>query len=613
MAGEVPQPNKTLKYHVQAERLLSDRMSLLGRDVSHLTEMIEELATTDPESIASPSSPLAYRSAIQGTPRASRFVSDGLYVTPHKEADDPNWPTREVSYASTPSYGDRAGPPRYPGGTSPRKSAARIVSGKIDDHIYTRGYLEGACSDITISAFGKPYMMHRIILDRSPFFSMMFSGPWKDSDSKSMELKFDDKNITCAAFEFALARIYGRFNTLDGMDCLSLLATAAYLDLEELQEQCTNWQLRVLNSATIAKVVKFVHGPSTYGISSERLREACRALLLRDGFEMTPAEWEGIPIDLVAEIVADDAFFCPSELDRYHFIAKLLRSRQDCPDDVNTLEQVLLHDVHYMHMSWTELNEIEEEGLLDRTILRDAWWNQTKLKEQIESKQEPILGITSDVETEYPVPADDTCYIGDPLLTPPSTTMPAGTTMYSMYPPFRFSAEFDRVNDLKEDTRVYSHTVFYAGSYWNIYIHNKVRARKSRQLGVYLHRVEIKGQSTSAHPELSSSPTHNGLSSSPPIKDAQGNPLATVLDAKRSYVDPRSTISTYFKIYCPSRKNTSKIGVTEFRSGPDEFHKSQSWGWKSRGLCAYDERESVESIDGGEIGGLKFMVVLGVV
>jgi hypothetical protein len=54
------------------------------------------------------------------------------------------------------------------------------------------------------------------------------------------------------------------------------------------------------------------------------------------------------------------------------------------------------------------------------------------------------------------------------------------------YEPFRFSVEFWGVESLKEKTRLYSHTIFYAGSCYNVYIQT-VR-KKGLQLGVYLHR-----------------------------------------------------------------------------------------------------------------------------
>lgn len=68
------------------------------------------------------------------------------------------------------------------------------------------------------------------------------------------------------------------------------------------------------------------------------------------------------------------------------------------------------------------------------------------------------------------------------------TSRPKGVS-YTHFPPFRFAAEFPNPRLLKEKKRVYSRTIFYAGSLWNIYI-QKVRSAKNPQLGVYLHRAK---------------------------------------------------------------------------------------------------------------------------
>jgi hypothetical protein len=69
---------------------------------------------------------------------------------------------------------------------------------------------------------------------------------------------------------------------------------------------------------------------------------------------------------------------------------------------------------------------------------------------------------------------------------------------YTEFPPFRFSAEFPAPRNLKEKKRVYSRTVSYAGSIWNIYI-QKVRTAKNVQLGVYLHRAKERDTEEQAH------------------------------------------------------------------------------------------------------------------
>ncbi|KAG5634906.1 hypothetical protein H0H81_000366 [Sphagnurus paluster] len=64
---------------------------------------------------------------------------------------------------------------------------------------------------------------------------------------------------------------------------------------------------------------------------------------------------------------------------------------------------------------------------------------------------------------------------------------PTGKSQWSSYPPYRFAVEFWDLESLKEKSRLYSHTVWYAGSLFNIYV-QVVRKKGQVQLGIYLHR-----------------------------------------------------------------------------------------------------------------------------
>ncbi|KZV95597.1 hypothetical protein EXIGLDRAFT_672006, partial [Exidia glandulosa HHB12029] len=61
---------------------------------------------------------------------------------------------------------------------------------------------------------------------------------------------------------------------------------------------------------------------------------------------------------------------------------------------------------------------------------------------------------------------------------------PSGKARWSPYPPFRFGVEFWNVVDL--DQKIFSHTIWYAGSLFNVYA--QLVRKKGVQLGVYLHR-----------------------------------------------------------------------------------------------------------------------------
>ncbi|KDQ54916.1 hypothetical protein JAAARDRAFT_38030 [Jaapia argillacea MUCL 33604] len=234
-----------------------------------------------------------------------------------------------------------------------------------------------------------------------------------------------------------------------------------------------------------------------------------------------------------------------------------------------------------------------------------------------------------------------------------------GKTRWSPYPPFRFGVEFWDVDWLKEKSRLHSHTVWYAGSLFNVYV-QVVRKKGSAgtpavQLGVYLHRqssvdpvppasapsplitmrerervlsnasaapVRESSSATSVHsvggisirtPNSRSStpvsspshPTSQSPYGTASLSSSPGTTLPSTLHTlpatsspimpPQPYRDPRASISAYFTISCPSATGAS---LTQFTSAPDVFSISQSWGWKSSSL----RTEEYLEVGGGEEG-----------
>ena len=202
------------------------------------------------------------------------------------------------------------------------------------------------------------------------------------------------------------------------------------------------------------------------------------------------------------------------------------------------------------------------------------------------------------------------------------TADPTGKMQWSPYPPFRFAVEFWDVDSLKEKSRLHSHTVWYAGSLFNVYV--QVVRKKGVQLGVYLHRQSsidpIPGSSTPRMPfsradrtptrgpslhikSSASTPSiHYSPSFRPPSRsttpvsspvaihtshispDISGDSVPAIappVTPPQPYRDPRSSISAHFTISCASATGSA---LTRFTSAPDVFSISQSWGWKSSSL-----------------------------
>ncbi|EJF58475.1 hypothetical protein DICSQDRAFT_172988 [Dichomitus squalens LYAD-421 SS1] len=97
---------------------------------------------------------------------------------------------------------------------------------------------------------------------------------------------------------------------------------------------------------------------------------------------------------------------------------------------------------------------------------------------------------------------------------------------WTAHPPFRFAVEFWDVDALKEKSRLHSHTVWYAGSLYNVYV--QVVRKKGVQLGIYLHR-----QSTVDPIPPSSAPTAGMLSPPPRDRSVRGRGPSSSVSSPR--------------------------------------------------------------------------------
>ncbi|CAI2165355.1 9085_t:CDS:2 [Funneliformis geosporum] len=197
-------------------------------------------------------------------------------------------------------------------------------------HIYSRGLIEGSGSDVTIQAFDKNYHLHRIILYQNSYFSVLLEGPWKESGQKDIELRFDDENITRDAFEIALGRLYGRLDEIiSPSQVLNLLATASFLDLQDLCEMCVEVILRDIKEDTVVHYLNFATS-HFYGTHSEKITESCFTYLCREGFDnirLRPAFLK-LPAEWLKRVIESDAFWVPSEYERYIFARDVVSQRR---------------------------------------------------------------------------------------------------------------------------------------------------------------------------------------------------------------------------------------------------------------------------------------------
>jgi hypothetical protein len=234
----------------------------------------------------------------------------------------------------------------------------------------------------------------------------------------------------------------------------------------------------------------------------------------------------------------------------------------------------------------------------------------------------------------------------------------SNTTRWVSYPPYRFGVEFWDVGSLREKSHLYSQTIWYAGSLFNVFVQMFRKKAHGPQLGVYLHRQSsvdpipplsipsgsipvdkptdnkpyTRIPSPSSMANFPTYPTQYSFSGLPVVPSprsgtpVQGSPSNSSFSGcglpatgapiipPQPYRDPRAQVSAYFAISCASATGSA---VTRFTSNPDDFSVSQSWGWRSSSLRAEVCLDKIGDPFGPslseEINSMRITVILGVV
>ncbi|KAI8972670.1 hypothetical protein BDB01DRAFT_839278 [Pilobolus umbonatus] len=449
-------------------------------------------------------------------------------------------------------------------------------------HILTRGLHQGIGSDIVvvIPEWNKEYKLHRLVLDQNSYFKLLLQGGFKESSEDRVELHFDSY-ITPESFDFVLEYLYGKISDppITQQNVCQILATCSYFRME-MSGICVDYILKSLSEKNVVDYLLFADEHHIQG--SDQICDAIYTFLCREAFGLNRNILCSIPLSWLQKVIESDAFWVPSEYDRYQFVLQIIQCKSEknetwTENEEEIMDHILCYSIYYMHMSFEQLesigrdiNPFTDKPLVAQSVLKEALWLQVQLRTKVETATERDLELNvttpyteEDEEMEYyPIPTDDTTtYTGESALSIALTGGKKGSTQCSVYSPFRFSVEFFDVPSLKHGMRVYSETVFYAGSNWNMYIQKTRSPRKGvLQLGVYLHRQSI--------------PSNNTLQENETWSFSR-------------YGDKRKVVKTWFKIYCPSK--SPKHALTLFQSSPDNFSVLQSWGWRSTTLCADEE------------------------
>ena len=412
-------------------------------------------------------------------PRAEKDVDDpsvpveSTASTERRGTSTPTALTRLFAgHEATPIASRHASYIRTPSGTAYTR-ASSAETAPLPHHLYNRGLLSGRHSDITVHAFGTRYPLHRLLLDRAPFFASALSEPWFESSSKEISIHPDeiDSNITQAAFELSLKRLYGcNVPSEEDREAIGLFATGCWLEMADLIDASVTSILRQMTPAKIGSLIRLVTS-NYYGKNGDRILATAKAMLCREGWEMPLRFWDDIPGEITREIIGGDGFFVPGEWERWalakrvldrklklqaieaglleangkpkrppsdsiSFLAirfdKVYRSNsthvgRQIPEaydswlalytnpDIAALLVLLDEGIHYIHLSFEQLQKIRTQRdvlglpLMPEKVINDALWMQMELRQRVVNAPELSLelGVTHESVENQEAPSQE--------------------------------------------------------------------------------------------------------------------------------------------------------------------------------------------------------------
>lgn len=319
-----------------AQASLSSAMSSNGSRPLAALSATNGSGTTSRRSVSrtvnEPASPMSsqFASRRRTLPVPEKDIDDPSTVTASETEGNPQYTSTTLARlfaASDPTQALSRGPSHIRSGSGTLKTLEDAAT--LTGHLLNRGFMDGRHSDITVHAFGHSYRLHRLLLDRVPFFSSAFSGSWVESSAKEMTLHPEDidSNITKNAFELALRRVYGAvMPAQEDQEAIGLFATACWLDMADLVDSSVDSLLRQMHPSKLDVLIKLVTC-NYYGKAGDRILSSAKAMLCREGWEMPYEYWDGIPAEIIREIIGGDPFYVPGEWERWFITLKLLNRR----------------------------------------------------------------------------------------------------------------------------------------------------------------------------------------------------------------------------------------------------------------------------------------------
>ncbi|KAF8371619.1 gcl-1 [Pristionchus pacificus] len=130
-------------------------------------------------------------------------------------------------------------------------------------YVYDKLFVEGQDSDISISALGYRWKLHRFYLKQCDYFSVLLNGEWADSKTNEYTLEIPDENITKDGIHSVLGALYNNEIIFEVDKLRSITATAAFFQMTSIFNKAGEAMITSIDDST---VLEFLECGFKYGI-----------------------------------------------------------------------------------------------------------------------------------------------------------------------------------------------------------------------------------------------------------------------------------------------------------------------------------------------------------
>ncbi|KYQ52306.1 Protein germ cell-less [Trachymyrmex zeteki] len=222
-------------------------------------------------------------------------------------------------------------------------------------YIYKTLFQEEKGSDITVLILGCAWRLHKVYISQSPYFASMFSGSWKETNEKVINVEITDPNITTNSLSVVLGSLYQDEVSLEPKEVVSILATSTLFQLQGLIDECVDIMIETTNSET---VVSYYNAAVSYGVPTVKAaaKRWLEVNLLGYGWRH-PSFLKEISPDLMTELVSSpDLVVLQTEFCIYMMLRLWLFTH------MYDYEETLKIDEYFKNHKWTEPFLTSEEG-----------------------------------------------------------------------------------------------------------------------------------------------------------------------------------------------------------------------------------------------------------